>query len=48
MTDVGMLFVRCADGISHHPDEDVSRRATWRSASGPSSEAVLHLAAEPS
>lgn len=23
MTDVGMLFVRCADGISHHPDEDV-------------------------
>ncbi len=23
MTDVGMLFVRCHDGISHHPDEDV-------------------------
>jgi allantoate deiminase len=22
-TDVGMLFVRCHDGISHHPDEDV-------------------------
>ena len=22
-TDVGMLFVRCYDGISHHPDEDV-------------------------
>jgi len=26
MTRVGMLFVRCADGISHHPDENVSRR----------------------
>ena len=24
VTDVGMLFVRCADGISHHPDERVS------------------------
>jgi allantoate deiminase len=23
VTDVGMLFVRCHDGISHHPDEDV-------------------------
>ena len=23
VTDVGMLFVRCADGISHSPDEDV-------------------------
>ena len=22
-TDVGMLFVRCHDGISHHPEEDV-------------------------
>lgn len=22
-TDIGMLFVRCYDGISHHPDEDV-------------------------
>jgi allantoate deiminase len=22
-TDVGMLLVRCHDGISHHPDEDV-------------------------
>lgn len=22
-TDVGMLFVRCFDGISHHPEEDV-------------------------
>lgn len=24
MTPVGMLFVRCAGGVSHHPDEDVS------------------------
>ncbi len=23
VTDIGMLFVRCHDGISHHPDEDV-------------------------
>lgn len=23
LTDVGMLFIRCADGISHHPDESV-------------------------
>jgi len=24
ITDVGMLFVRCKDGLSHHPDEFVS------------------------
>lgn len=23
VTDIGMLFIRCFDGISHHPDEDV-------------------------
>ena len=23
-TDVAMLFVRCAGGISHHPDESVT------------------------
>ena len=23
VTDIGMLFVRCHDGVSHHPDEDV-------------------------
>ncbi len=23
VTDIGMMFVRCHDGISHHPDEDV-------------------------
>ncbi|MCC2315460.1 allantoate amidohydrolase [Cellulomonas xiejunii] len=26
VTDVGMLFVRCHDGISHHPDEAVRER----------------------
>ena len=24
VTDIGMLFVRCADGVSHHPDESVT------------------------
>ena len=24
LTDVAMLFVRCAGGISHHPDESVT------------------------
>jgi allantoate deiminase len=23
IADIGMLFVRCHDGISHHPGEDV-------------------------
>ena len=23
ITDVGMFFIRCAGGISHHPDESV-------------------------
>ena len=23
ITDIGMLFLRCHDGISHHPDEAV-------------------------
>jgi allantoate deiminase len=23
VTDIGMLFVRCFDGVSHHPDEAV-------------------------
>ena len=32
LTDVAMLFVRCRDGISHHPDESVER-TTWRSRS---------------
>ena len=25
VTDIGMLFVRCAGGVSHHPDESVTR-----------------------
>lgn len=24
LTDIGMLFVRCRDGLSHHPDETIS------------------------
>ena len=24
LTDVGMLFVRCKDGLSHHPDESIT------------------------
>ncbi|SDL97397.1 allantoate deiminase [Modicisalibacter muralis] len=24
MTDIGMLFVRCKDGLSHHPDEAIT------------------------
>lgn len=23
VTDIGMLFTRCEDGISHHPEENV-------------------------
>lgn len=33
LTDIGMLFVRCRDGLSHHPDEAISavdaERALW-------------------
>ena len=24
LTDVGMIFMRCKDGLSHHPDESVT------------------------
>jgi allantoate deiminase len=24
ITDIGMIFVRCNDGLSHHPDEAVT------------------------
>ncbi|MGM0823509.1 MAG: allantoate amidohydrolase [Pseudomonadota bacterium] len=24
LTDIGMIFVRCKDGLSHHPDESIS------------------------
>jgi allantoate deiminase len=46
VTDVGMLFLRNPDGISHHPDEAVS---TGDVALGirALAEAVLHRAAEP-
>lgn len=46
ITDVGMLFLRNPDGISHHPDEAVSASdvAHGIRALG---ESVLHLAAEP-
>ncbi|MCT9819367.1 Zn-dependent hydrolase [Microbacterium sp. W1N] len=46
LTDVGMLFLRNPDGISHHPDEAV---ATGDVAHGirALAESVLHLASEP-
>jgi allantoate deiminase len=46
IADVGMLFLRNPEGISHHPDEAVS---TGDVALGirALAEAVLHLAAEP-
>lgn len=46
VTDVGMLFLRNPDGISHHPDEFVS---TGDVAHGirALTESVLHLAEEP-
>lgn len=42
-TDVGMLFVRCHDGISHHPDEDVRERDVAAGLDALEA-AVLHLA----
>ncbi len=29
ITGVGMLFVRCAEGVSHHPDERVDPEDAW-------------------
>ncbi len=46
ITDVGMLFLRNPDGISHHPDEDVSLEDVERGIRA-LTESVLHLAAEP-
>lgn len=46
IADVGMLFLRNPDGISHHPDEAVSA-ADVAAGIRALSEAVLHLAAEP-
>ncbi|MEU1971827.1 allantoate amidohydrolase [Microbacterium sp. NPDC019599] len=46
ITDVGMLFLRNPDGISHHPDEAVSTDDVGLGIRA-LAEAVLHLAAEP-
>ena len=46
ITDVGMLFLRNPDGISHHPDEAVSEGDVALGIRA-LAEAVLHLAAEP-
>jgi allantoate deiminase len=46
ITDVGMLFLRNPDGISHHPDESVSAPDVALGIRA-LAESVLHLAAEP-
>jgi allantoate deiminase len=46
ITDVGMLFLRNPDGISHHPAESVSA-ADVALGIRALAESVLHLAAEP-
>ncbi|MBU4464972.1 MAG: allantoate amidohydrolase [Actinobacteria bacterium] len=46
ITDVGMLFLRNPDGISHHPDEAVSAPDVALGIQA-FAESVLHLAAEP-
>lgn len=46
IADVGMLFLRNPDGISHHPDEAVSTDDVARGIRA-LAESVLHLAAEP-
>ncbi|UMG91463.1 M20/M25/M40 family metallo-hydrolase [Nocardioides sp. TF02-7] len=43
VTDVGMLFLRCHDGISHHPDEDVRELDVARGLDA-LEHAVLHVA----
>ncbi|MGZ0066838.1 allantoate amidohydrolase [Microbacterium arborescens] len=45
LTDIGMLFLRNPDGISHHPDEDVSAADVARGIRA-LAESVLHLAAD--
>ena len=45
ITDVGMLFLRNPDGISHHPDESVSAGDVALGIRA-LAESVLHLAAE--
>ncbi|WP_292831555.1 allantoate amidohydrolase [Microbacterium sp.] len=46
ITDVGMLFLRNPDGISHHPDESVGAVDVAHGIRA-LTESVLHLAAEP-
>lgn len=46
IADVGMLFLRNPDGISHHPDEGVSAGDVAHGIRA-LAESVLHLAAEP-
>ena len=46
ITDVGMLFLRNPDGISHHPAEAVAG-ADVAAGIRALAEAVLHLGAEP-
>ncbi len=45
LTDIGMLFLRNPDGISHHPDEDVSTADVAHGIRA-LAESVLHLAAD--
>lgn len=45
LTDIGMLFLRNPDGISHHPDEAVSTEDVARGIRA-LAESVLHLAAD--
>nr|WP_258039065.1 Zn-dependent hydrolase [Microbacterium sp. Ru50] len=45
LTGIGMLFLRNPDGISHHPDEDVSTADVARGIRA-LAESVLHLAAD--
>ena len=46
ITDVGMLFLRNPDGISHHPDEFVSAGDVAHGIRA-LAESILHLATEP-
>lgn len=46
ITDVGMLFLRNPEGISHHPDESVGAGDVAHGIRA-LAESVLHLAAEP-
>ena len=45
LTDVGMLFLRNPDGISHHPDEGVAAADVERGIAALAA-AVVHLAHE--